>query len=226
MIFSQPSSSTSPDDLRPVGFYSRKMSSAEVNYDVHEKELLAILCALDHWSHFFLGAPHVLTIFTGHRNLFYFRQRQTLSPRLLRWSVFLNQFHFVLTYRRGSSNIPADLLSRRADFVEEGCESPPVEQILLPDKFWLESAIPVSVVLSEIVPQFVESESERIQIILQSHNSVFSGHPGRAKTFALVSRDFTWPRKEYIEPNFHIDCNKIVFRFRISNDQHFLLNCI
>ena len=192
-VLSQPSSSSNSDDLRPVGFYSRKMSSAEINYDVHDKELLAIICALDHWSHFFLGAPHSLTIFTDHRNLVYFRQRQTLSPRLLRWSLFINQFNFVLTYRRGSSNIPADLLSRRSDFVEEGCESPPVEQVLLPDKFWSDSNFSVAVVLSDTSPRFVESEAERIQIILQRHNSVFSGHPGRAKTFALISRDFTWP---------------------------------
>ena len=87
-------------------------------------------------------------------------------------------------------------MSRRADFVAEGCESPPVEQVLLPDKFWSDShvsPVSVSVVLSDNSPRFVESESERIQIILQRHNSVFSGHPGRAKTFALVSCDFTWP---------------------------------
>jgi len=192
-VLSQPTSIDSMNDLCPVGFYSRKLSPAEVNYDVHDKELLAIICAFDHWSHFFLGAPHILQVYTDHRNLVYFRNRQILSSRLLRWSLFINQFNFVLLYRRGSANIPADLLSRRADFVEEGCESSPVEQVLLPDKFWSDSGVSVSVVLSDISPHFVESEPERIQIILQRHNSVFSGHPGRAKTFALVSRDFIWP---------------------------------
>ena len=99
-VLSQPSSLDNLEDLRPVGFFSRKMSSAERNYDVHDKELLAIVCALDHWSHYFLGAPHPLRIFTDHRNLVYFRSRQTLSPRLLRWSMFLNQFNFVLSYQK------------------------------------------------------------------------------------------------------------------------------
>ena len=137
-VLSQPSSMDKLEDLLPVGFFSRKMSPSERNYDVHDKELLAIICALDHWSHYFLGAPHELKIFTDHRNLVYFRSRQTLSPRLLRWSMFLNQFSFVLMYRKGSTNIPADLLSRRVDFVEEECESLTAsnEQILLPDKFW------------------------------------------------------------------------------------------
>ena len=89
-VLSQPSSMDKLEDLLPVGFFSRKMSPSERNYDVHDKELLAIICALDHWSHYFLGAPHELKIkiFTDHRNLVYFRSRQTLSPRLLRWSMF------------------------------------------------------------------------------------------------------------------------------------------
>lgn len=198
-VLSQSSSSDPSPDLSPVGFFSRKMSSAECNYDVHDKELLAIVCALDHWSHYFLGAPHSLQIFTDHRNLVYFRTRQTLSPRLLRWSMFLNQFDFVLSYRRGSENIPADLLSRRSDFVEEGCESLTASelqsQVLLPDHFWNDTNIHIASINSATRQlTSVLDESEQINIIIQRHNSLFAGHPGRAKTFALISRDFVWPK--------------------------------
>lgn len=89
-------------DLSPVGFFSRKMIPAERNYDVHDRELLAIVCALDHWCHYLLGS---------HRNLVQFRNKLTFNPRQLRWKLFLSQFALVLAYQRGVLNVPADLLS-------------------------------------------------------------------------------------------------------------------
>ncbi len=57
---------------RPVAFFSGSLLPAEVNYDIYDRELLAIVKAFKHWRHHLLGAHHTIEIFTdhlgGHRN--------------------------------------------------------------------------------------------------------------------------------------------------------------
>lgn len=61
------------EKLHPVAFYSRKFSAAEINYKIHNKELLAIMESFQEWGHFFEGAAHPMTVYTDHKNLEYFR---------------------------------------------------------------------------------------------------------------------------------------------------------
>jgi hypothetical protein len=44
--------------LHPVAFYSRKLTSAKINYQVYDKELLAIITAFEQWRPYLAGAPH------------------------------------------------------------------------------------------------------------------------------------------------------------------------
>uniref|UniRef100_A0A8C5PY86 ribonuclease H n=1 Tax=Leptobrachium leishanense TaxID=445787 RepID=A0A8C5PY86_9ANUR len=64
--------------LHPVAFYSRRLNSAERNYNIGEKELLAIKNALEEWRHLLEGATHPVTVFTDHRNLEYLRTAKRL----------------------------------------------------------------------------------------------------------------------------------------------------
>lgn len=100
------------DCERPVAFFSKKHSPAECNYDIHDKELLAIIRCLEEWSQY-LKPRQLFTIRTDHRNLEYFRSIQKLSERQVRWSQFLSQFNFTLEYKPGLLNSLADALSRR-----------------------------------------------------------------------------------------------------------------
>jgi hypothetical protein len=102
--------------LHPVAFYSRKFSSAEINYDVYDKELLAIITAFEQWRHYLDGAQHKITIFCDHRNLQYFTSSRVLNRRQARWSLFLAEFDFVITYRPGTQQGKADALSRRSEY--------------------------------------------------------------------------------------------------------------
>ena len=56
----------------PVALYSKSLSSMERNYEIHDKEMLAIICALEEWRHFLEGATHLVEIWTDHKNLEYF----------------------------------------------------------------------------------------------------------------------------------------------------------
>jgi RNase H-like domain found in reverse transcriptase len=58
--------------LHPVTFHSRTFTGAELNYDVHNKELLAIFEAFQHWQHYLEGSGSPRDVITDHKNLEYF----------------------------------------------------------------------------------------------------------------------------------------------------------
>ena len=60
------------EKLHPVAFHSRKFDAAEINYEIHDKELLAIVDSFTQWRHFLEGSSHQVTVFSGHKNLAYF----------------------------------------------------------------------------------------------------------------------------------------------------------
>ncbi len=57
---------------RPVAFMSKSLSATERNYEIYDKELLAIMLALDEWCHYLMGAAIDVKIWTDHQNLQYF----------------------------------------------------------------------------------------------------------------------------------------------------------
>ncbi len=65
----------------PVVFLSKSLSPVEWNYEVHDKELLAVMRSLEQWQHFLEGAKHLVEIWTDHKNLEYFRMAQNLNRR-------------------------------------------------------------------------------------------------------------------------------------------------
>lgn len=97
---------------RPCAYFSKKMTPAEANYPIFDKELLAIVRCLEAWDHE-LRSVGKFTVTTDHRNLQYFSTYRRLSERHMRWQEFLNRFTFEINYRPGKENGAADSLSRR-----------------------------------------------------------------------------------------------------------------
>jgi len=87
----------------------------ERNYEIHDKEMLAIIRALEEWRHFLEGATHLVEIWTDHKNLEYFMTAKKLNCRQARWSLHLARFDFLLYHRPGCTMGKPDTLSRRAD---------------------------------------------------------------------------------------------------------------
>jgi hypothetical protein len=99
----------------PVAFLSKSLNEVERNYDIHDKEMLAIIRALEEWRHYLEGAKQTFQIWTDHKNLEYFMTAKKLNRRQARWSLFLSRFDFTLHHRPGKNSMKPDALSRRPD---------------------------------------------------------------------------------------------------------------
>jgi hypothetical protein len=84
--------------LHPIVFYSRKFTTIEINYEIHDKFFLAIIDSFQEWRHFLEEVVHPITIYTNHKNLEYFMSVQVLNRRQARWSISLSCFNFMITY--------------------------------------------------------------------------------------------------------------------------------
>jgi hypothetical protein len=119
--------------LHPVAYYSKKHSLAECNYDIYNKELMAIIKALEEWRLECEGAVYPLQLITDHKNLEYFMTKKLLNRRQVRWSEFLTWFDYEFVSRPGKSNGKADALTRRLGDLPEGGDErlQNIEQVVL-----------------------------------------------------------------------------------------------
>jgi len=105
--------------LHPVAFHSRKFQPAEINYEVHDKELLAVVDAFKHWRRYCEGAAHQVQVLSDHQNLEYFMTTKVLNRRQARWAQELAGIDFRIYYRLGTQNGKPDALSRRSEYRPE-----------------------------------------------------------------------------------------------------------
>ena len=98
---------------RPVAFFSAKHLPAECNYDIHDKELLAIIKSIKEWNSELRGLKKAITILTDHKNLEPFEKKKVLNERQVRWMELLTPLNFQLKHRPGKSSTIPDALSRR-----------------------------------------------------------------------------------------------------------------
>ena len=107
--------------LRPCAYYSKKLSPAECNYEIYDKEMLAIIRCLEEWDAELRSAQE-FTVITDHKNLEYFMVPRKLSERHVRWALILSRYNLRIEYRPGKQNTGADTLSRREQDMPQGSE--------------------------------------------------------------------------------------------------------
>lgn len=228
--------------IHPVAFFSKSLNDAERNYEIYDKELLAIIRALDEWRHYLEGASHKLDIVSDHKNLLYFSESRTLTRRQARWSLFLTRFDFTIRHRPGRLGGKPDAMSRRVDLQPEG-EDNTGRTLLTPEMFRLKAIrrgmtqvhgdqallrrirksdqyedelVDAIELVKSKAPRVLTKELEdwsteeglilyqgkvyvpkdetiRRDVVKTYHDSLPAGHPGRWKTFEMVSRNYWWP---------------------------------
>lgn len=108
--------------LRPVAYFSRKLTPTECNYEIHNKELLAVISASEEWRSELAGLKNKFTLLSDHKNLQHFMTTRKLSERQVRWSQTLSLFDFQLLFRAGKSSKRPDALSRREQDMQKNSD--------------------------------------------------------------------------------------------------------
>ena len=233
--------------LHPIGYFSKKHSPAECNYEIYDKELLAIVRCFEEWRPHLQGSRYPIQVLSDHKNLEYFMTTKLLNRRQARWSEFLSRFNFKITYRPGKAGGKPDALTRRSgDLPKEGDERIIANQqaILKPQNIDKSlrlladlpqnqerpslktlfdlgyEADPFPSQIIQMLADNIQSSKEisladckvtngqlryrdciyvpnydplRLRILQDHHDPPTMGHPGRAKTLELISRNYYWP---------------------------------
>lgn len=194
-------------DRRPIAYFSEKLGGATLNYATYDKELYALVRALQTWQHYLW--PKEFVIHTDHESLKYLKGQNKLSKRHAIWVEFIETFPYVIKYKQGKENIVADALSRRyvllnsldakllgfeqlkemyetdLDFQEtfKSCEKSATGHYFRQDGYlFYENRLCVS------------NCSLRDLFVREAHGGGLMGHFGIAKTLKFLQDHFYWPR--------------------------------
>jgi len=137
-------------DWHPCGYISHSFNAMQRNYKIYDCELLGIICALETWRHYLLGSQHLVTIFSNHKNLMYFRTAQKLNHWQAQWSLLLSQFDLKLVHVLGFQMVQSDALSRQPDMAPEE-DNDNANLTLLPDTLF------VKVIDTDLKDAFLEA---------------------------------------------------------------------
>lgn len=207
--------------LQPIAFLSKKLLPAEMNYPVHDREMLSIICALKEWRHYLHGQK--FTILTDNVSLKWFHTKEILNQRQVRWMEYLQEFDHSIVHQKGKDNVVADGLSRRPDHrdkddselevnvhqvseikvdqIEERCKRAYpsdglAQQVLRGDKSVRHMHIENGLIYFQPKRIYVPATAPdvRTDILSECHDRPLSGHLGSSKTIESVTRHFYWPR--------------------------------
>ena len=105
-----------------VYYASKTLNEAQRNYTTTEKELLAVVYALDKFQAYLVGSDIVM--FTDHSALKYLLTKKNAKARLIRWVLLLQEFNLQIKDKNGVENVVADHISRLT--IAQNNHSPPI----------------------------------------------------------------------------------------------------
>lgn len=122
-------------ERHPITFISRTLNPTEQNYATNEKEILAIVWALQKLRNYLYGVAN-LTIYTDHQSLIHSISEKNPNTKLKRWKNFIAEFGAEIKYKPGYQNVVADALSRHQTInvmtnhtINDSTQSSPIETI-------------------------------------------------------------------------------------------------
>ncbi len=207
---------------RTVAFHSRTMLTAELNYEVFDKELLAIVDCFKAWRQLLILCQEEILVLADHKNLLYFAKKLKLNQRQYRWAIVLADFNFRIEYLPGPDNVEADALSRSTPAATRWVENPNLQTLFSKnddrslkfsatelrdispgdlDDFPLIVDLPplpvadhqTSLSIMRVQIQSRPSENEIGEIFAKFHDHKLAGHGGFEKTLELVTRNgYNW----------------------------------
>ncbi len=160
--------------VHPIAFHSRKFNPAKMNYEIYDKEMLAIVESLEHYRHYFEGLGQQITIYSDHHNLLWFTETKVYNRRQARWAEKLSKFDFTIVFRPGRDGGKPDALSRRPDYAEQARFDKRAMPFLRPDQVDTSA-------LGEVSVRMLGSATSLQQSILDA----LQGTPRSASTYDI-----------------------------------------
>lgn len=197
---------------RVIAYASRHLNGAEKNYSATEKECLAIIWGIRQMRPFLEGYQFI--VITDHLALKWLNSIESPSGRLARWALELQQYSFVVKYRRGKQNVVADTLSRQPveilelatikesqngcpwiDKLKEGIVKNPKkypDYTLIDDHVYRH--LPRQANDDDCTPwKLCVPITSRERVLEENHDSLAGGHLGMRKTSHKVANRYFWP---------------------------------
>ena len=113
-----------PDgEIHPITFHLHSFNPAELNYNTHNKELLAIFEAFKYWCQYLEGSIILIDVVMDHKNLEYFATTKLLTHHQVQWSEYLSQFNMVIHFHPRKPGAKPDALTRHWDVYCKGRNS-------------------------------------------------------------------------------------------------------
>lgn len=196
----------------PVAFLSKSLSIRNQALSVYDKEMFAVLYAIDKWRPYLLG--NSFTILTDHQTLKHLLDQRISTPSQHKWLAKLMGYDYKIEYRAGSLNTVPDLLSRQHELcpiqaisapvfdsisqIDRACTRDPEAQTIITS---LQQGLPVRKCFSLVNTRlhykgkiFVPTTSDwRSKLLFEFHSSLQAGHSGFLRTYKRLSRNFAWP---------------------------------
>ncbi|CAH9072683.1 unnamed protein product [Cuscuta europaea] len=115
--------------IHAIYYSSHTLDDAQQNYATTEKELLAVVFAIEKFRSYLVGSKVI--VYTDHSALKYMFAKKEAKPRLIRWVLLLQEFDIEILDKKGSENVIADHLSR----IESHTENKVIKELPIDDSF-------------------------------------------------------------------------------------------
>ena len=165
---------------QPIAYYSATFTPMEQNYDIYERELLAVIKALEHWRPHLAATEDPVTVLTDHTNLTFWKNPRKVNRQVARWFSFLQDYNLVIKHVPGKLHAGPDMLSRPPN-TDKG-EDDNTDVTLIPSEAFIRTLDPSR-----------PTEEDKREILRLYHNSPAGGHLGRDQTYEEVARHHKWP---------------------------------
>lgn len=198
----------------PIAYASRQLNSAERNYSVTERELLAVIWSVKYFRCYLYGRS--FDLFTDHSAIKWLLSLKDPSSRLTRWSLKLAEYDYQVHHKPGVKNQNADCLSRIV--CKNTCESLPILDIdsikeqqkedtecqrLKRHEHFKTSPQGVIYIKKEDRQLILIPKKLREKVIRLHHDLPTAGHAGVKKTMLRIMEKFYWPKMK-------IDVNRFI----------------
>jgi hypothetical protein len=199
---------------RPIAYLSKALKGKALHMSTYEKELYALVTAIQKWRPYLLGQPFIVR--TDQQSLKYLLEQKVGTTLQQKWITKLLGYDFRVEYKKGIDNRVADALSRREDFSAEASLS----LLSIPTASWvtdLKAQYHIDATLQATLQKWHQGDLDpqkyslrdgllfyknklligdcptlRDQILHSVHSDPTAGHSGYEKTLHRAKRDFYW----------------------------------